>query len=115
MNDVPTAHLSTLISGYLCSDDLITPTWFKQAGLINVGFKTFLSERHAPLRSIEREFFGMILNYSAQTAENVDLPEQDMKVWRELANFDSPGHILKHPDFYFREGHIVVIGQVPES
>ena len=88
------------------------PTWFKQAGLINVGFKTFLSELHAPLGSIEREFIGMILKFFAQTAENVDLPEQDMKVWRELANFDSSGHILKHPDFYFREGHIVVIGQV---
>jgi hypothetical protein len=38
-----------------------------------------------------------------------------MVAWRELANFDSPDHILKHPDFYFREGHIVVVGQVPDN
>jgi ubiquinone/menaquinone biosynthesis C-methylase UbiE len=91
------------------------PTWFKQAGLINVGFKSFLSERKAPLRPIEREFISTILQFHSQTAESVDLPEQDMVVWRELANFDSPDHILKHPDFYFRNGHIVVVGQAPEN
>ena len=91
------------------------PTWFKQVGLVNVDFKTFLSERKAPLRPIEREFISSILQFHAQGAESVDLPEQDMMVWRALANFDSPSHILKHPDFYFRNGHIVVVGQTPEN
>lgn len=91
------------------------PTWLKQAGLVNVGFKSFLCERKAPLRPVEREFIGTILNVHAQAAESVDLPEQDMLAWRELGNFDLPDHILKHPDFYFREGSIVVVGQAPEN
>ena len=89
------------------------PTWFKQAGLISVGFESFLSERKAPLRPIEREFISTILQVHPQAAASVDLPEQDMVAWRALADFDSPSHILKHPDFYFREGHIVVVGQAP--
>jgi arsenite methyltransferase len=90
-------------------------TWLKQDGLINVAFKSFLSERKAPLRPIERSFISTILQAHPQAAESVDLPAQDMVAWRELANFDSPDHILKHPDFYFREGHIVVVGQVPDN
>ena len=89
------------------------PTWFKQAGLINVSFESFLSERKAPLRPIEREFISTILRAHPQAAASVDLPEQDLVAWRELADFDSPSHILEHPDFYFREGHIVVVGQAP--
>lgn len=90
------------------------PTWFKQAGLINVGFESFLSERKSPLRPIEREYISTIIQFLAQSAESFDLPEQDRVAWRELGNFDSPDHIQKHPDFYFREGHIVVVGQAPD-
>ena len=90
-------------------------TWLKQEGLINVAFKSFLSERKAPLRPIEHSFISTILQVHSQAAESVDLPAQDRVAWRELANFDSPDHILKHPDFYFREGHIVVVGQVPDK
>ena len=89
------------------------PTWFKQAGLINVSFESFFSERKAPLRPIEREFISTLLQAHPQAAASVDLPEQDLVAWRELADLDSPDHILKHPDFYFREGHIVVVGQAP--
>lgn len=91
------------------------PTWFKQAGLVNVGFKTYLSERQAPLRPIEQGYIRNKLKFHAKMAESVDLPEQDMVVWRELADFDSPGHILKSPDFYLREGHIVIVGQGPKN
>jgi ubiquinone/menaquinone biosynthesis C-methylase UbiE len=108
-----TRHHIIQIRGTLRTFQL--PTWLKQAGLTNVGFTSFLSERKAPLRPIEREFISTILQLHTQEAESVDLPEQDMVVWRELANFDSPSHILKHPDFYFREGHIVVVGQAPEN
>lgn len=90
------------------------PTWLKRFGFINVRCDTFLSERKAPLRPIEREYISTILQFHAQMAANIDLPEEEAEVWRELANFDSPNHILKHPDFYFRNGHIVLIGQVPE-
>jgi len=90
-------------------------TWFKQAGLVNVGFKTYLSERQAPLRPIEQGYIRNKLKFHAKMAESVDLPEQDMVVWRELADFDSPGHILKSPDFYLREGHIVIVGQGPKN
>jgi len=91
------------------------PTWFKQAGLINVGFASFLGERKSPLRPIEREYISTIMQFMAGSAESFDLPEQDVVAWRELGNFDSSDHILKHPDFYFREGHIVVVGQVPDN
>lgn len=105
-------HLAPLQGGLRT---LQLPTWLKQAGLINVSFETFLSERKAPLSPIEQKFISTIIQVHAQAAESVDLPEKDMVVWRELANFDSPSHILKHPDFYFRNGHIVVVGQTPEN
>jgi ubiquinone/menaquinone biosynthesis C-methylase UbiE len=89
-------------------------TWFKQNGLINVASNSFLSERRAPLRPVEHSFISTILQVHAQAAEGFDLPAQDRAAWRALANFDAPDHILKHPDFYFRESHMVVVGQVPD-
>ncbi len=90
-------------------------TWLKQAGLSHINFKSFVSERKAPLRPIEREFISTILKAHPQLAASVELPEQDRVAWRKLADFGSPGHIMKHPDFYYREGHIVVVGQAPEN
>jgi arsenite methyltransferase len=91
------------------------PTWLKRAGLVKVDLITFLSERKAPLRLVERTYIGTILQDQAQMAEQVELPVQDMAAWRALASLDSPSHILNHPDFYFRENHIVVVGHTPAN
>ena len=89
------------------------PTWLKQSGFVEVDFQTFLSERRQPLRPIEQAFFGTILQVFAQWGQKFDLPEQDKKAWQTVGDFESADHILKHPDFYWRENNIVVVGQVP--
>jgi arsenite methyltransferase len=91
------------------------PIWFRRAGLMNVRFESFLSVRRAPLRRVEREFITSILQFQAHGAENVDIPEQDRMVWRKIADADALDRILDRPDFYYREGHILVVGEAPES
>ncbi len=89
------------------------PKWFREVGLTDIWRKTTLAERCAPLRCIEREFMGAVLKSWANLAEKRDLPAQDLALWRALSDLDSPDHILNHPDFYWREGHVLVVGRVP--
>ena len=91
------------------------PTRLKRSRLIQVDFQTFPSERRQPLRPVEQTYFRSIFQLLSQAGEQFDLPEQDKKAWQAVANFESDDHILKHPDFYWRENHIVVVGQVGEG
>jgi hypothetical protein len=40
--------------------------------------------------------------------------EYEAQVWRQLADTDSPGSILHHPDFHYRVVEFVFVGRVPE-
>jgi SAM-dependent methyltransferase len=89
------------------------PAWFRRAGLSDICSKTTLVERCAPLRLVEREFFGSLLAWLASQAERLALPPDEKKCWQELGEVDSPQHILNASDFYWREAHILVVGRVP--
>lgn len=90
------------------------PKWLRQAGLIDIRYETTVCERQAPLRPVEQEFLGHILRFSASMAENIGLPEPMLSTWRKLGDTDSPDHIMKHPDFYYREGFVVITARVPD-
>jgi ubiquinone/menaquinone biosynthesis C-methylase UbiE len=90
------------------------PSWFEQAGLIEVRQYTTLTERRQPLRLIERQQIGGFFTFMATLAEQSGVAQTDMIVWRNLQDLSTPDHIMNQPDFYFREGHMVVVGRVPK-
>jgi hypothetical protein len=103
-------HGDVQLSGCLRAIEL--PKWFRAAGLIDIWRKTTLVERCAPLRPIEREFMDAVLKFWANLAETLDLPTQELALWRALRGVDSPDHICNQPDFYWREGYVLVVGRV---
>lgn len=102
---------NTQVIGSLRAIEL--PAWFRRAGLRDIRCKTTLVERCAPLRPVEREFFGSLLAWLAGQAKRLALPADEKKCWQELGEVDSPQHILNAPDFFWREAHILVVGRVP--
>ena len=102
----------TQIHGGLRAIEL--PTWFKETGLTDVRYQTTLCERRAPLRPVERQFISDALGFIAAEAKKIGIPEAELSAWLALNDPNAPDYPLKHPDFYWREGHVVVIGRVPE-
>ncbi len=79
------------------------------AGLVDVVQRTWLIERWAPLRPVEREFFAEWFEYLADLAERVAVPSADREQWRRLAG----GDLLDDPELYVSEGQVVAVGRVP--
>jgi SAM-dependent methyltransferase len=88
-------------------------SWFEQAGLIDVRQKTILTERRQPLRPVEQQRIGQYLQMLATLAEQSGVSKTDMADWHRLQDLSVTDHILNQPDFYYREGHMVVVGRVP--
>jgi len=89
--------------------------WLERSGLTEVRQWTALIERWAPLRPVERQFFGEWLAYLAGLAEERGVPETDLATWRAVRNPAASGHLLDHPDFYACEGQVVAVGRVPSA
>ncbi|HLL41315.1 MAG TPA: methyltransferase domain-containing protein [Rubrobacteraceae bacterium] len=87
--------------------------WLERSGLTEVWQRTTLIERWAPLRTVERQFFGDWLAYLAGLAEERGVPEADLQAWRSVIDHDAPNHLLDHPEFYACEGQVVAVGRVP--
>jgi ubiquinone/menaquinone biosynthesis C-methylase UbiE len=87
--------------------------WLERSGLTEVWQRTTLIERWAPLRTVERRFFGDWLAYLAGLAEERGVPEADLTAWRSIRDPDAPDHLLDHPEFYACEGQVVAVGRVP--
>jgi SAM-dependent methyltransferase len=90
------------------------PIWLRRAGLTDIRYETRVCERQAPLRPVEQEFLGHAFRFLASIAENIGLPEPMLSTWRKLGDTDSPDHIMKHPDFHYREGFAVIGARVPD-
>ncbi len=89
--------------------------WLERSGLTEVWQRTTLIERWAPLRPVERRFFGDWLAYLAGLAEERGVPEADLATWRALRDPTAPDHLLDHPEFYASEGQVVAVGRVPDA
>lgn len=46
---------------------------------------------------------------------NAALSAEERAACKQLQNVNSPDHILNHPDFYRREGNLVVVATVPND
>jgi SAM-dependent methyltransferase len=85
---------------------------FAETGLKELWIRSSLVERWAPLREVEQKYYRERLAYLAQTALEADLPETDLAVWRSLLDPRTTGHLVEHPEFYMREGHVLAVGRV---
>ena len=51
----------------------------------------------------------------AGRAKAFGVSKSDLAVWEKVSQIDGPDSVLNNPDFYFREGHMVATGSVPEN
>lgn len=89
--------------------------WLKNVGLVGVQQRTILVERRQPLTEEERKYFSEFFQTLDVNWIAIDLlPKNDQILWRSLTMKDSPSYIINHPQFFWREGHIIVGGTVAE-
>jgi SAM-dependent methyltransferase len=88
------------------------PAWFRSAGLEVVSRQCAVIEFRAPLRPPEREYIGAVLEDLGALAERLPLADDEKNIWRKLRMHDSAGSPLDHPDFCWREGHVLIVGTV---
>lgn len=88
-------------------------SWFEQVGLTDIRQQTILTERRLPLLPVEQQRIGQYLKMLATLAEKSGVSKSDMTDWHRLQDLSAPDHILNQPDFYYREGHMVVVGRAP--
>jgi arsenite methyltransferase len=86
------------------------PSRFRRAGLSEIARKGWLVERWAPISSHYRSVVEHILPHYARIAAQLNLPADDLKVWREAAG--NPDSLLDDPDCCLREFFVVTVGKV---
>ena len=91
------------------------PTWLGRAGFVDIGVKTTLIERFQPLKPADTAFLKTVFETFSTRAEKCDLPAGDFAMWQQLGNVDSPDYVLNDAEFYYREGHILATGCVPDN
>jgi hypothetical protein len=87
----------------------------RDAGLTDIRQKPVLMVRVQPLRPVERRHNSELLKFVATRALALDLPADDRAIWAQLADIESPNHILNHPDYLYRCIQTVFVGRVPDS
>jgi SAM-dependent methyltransferase len=92
---------------------LSLPHWLREVGLIELRQKPTLIVRSQPLRPVEKKFVVAFLKYLVGQAEQAALPNEELEIWRKLADFESGDHIIHHPDFQYRCIQTVFVGRVP--
>jgi len=92
---------------------LSLPHWLREVGLIELRQKPTLIVRSQPLRPVEKNFVGALLEYYAGLSERAALPTEELDLWRKLSDLDANDHIFHHPDFQYRCIQTVFVGRVP--
>jgi len=97
---------------------LIRPIQMKSiledSGFVNVEQQTFIIEKRAPLKEIERNYISAFFeaeDVSWVTLDNI--PSEDQIFWRRISDPNSSTYIINNKNFYWREGHVVCTGIVP--
>lgn len=87
--------------------------WLRAAGLSDVQVRTTVIERQSPLRPVEHRFFVTGCRAFAATAASLDLAPEDHAAWAwHDANAEA---WVSGPDYYGREGNVLVVGRVPAA
>lgn len=94
---------------------LLSRTWFLDTGYTDVWIKNFVSECQPPLDPAVHGFLRNLLSWLSNNAQTADISTEDKAAWRKLGDVDAADHILKRPDFYNRESHILAVGTKPST
>lgn len=88
------------------------PIWLRRAGLQQIWSKVSIIERAFPLTTEELSFMnGPIMEkYVLPALKNFSWPTSYRQAWIRLRS----GALFKHHDYYYREGHILAVGQNPQ-
>lgn len=89
------------------------PRWLRDAGLLDIRQKPTLMVRFQPLPAYAKTFLGEFLKYCAGLAPTLDLSTEEIQSWAQLADIDSPDHIIHDPDFQYRAIQTVFVGTAP--
>lgn len=81
-------------------------------GLAPVEQRTWLVERHAPLRPVEREFVADAARYLYGIAKDSGLVQANPDAWAPLAP-TAPTPLAERDDLLWREAHVVAVGHEP--
>jgi len=85
----------------------------EELGWIDVRQQTTLIEHSQPLGTVERAFLADVFTGWSAIARELELPREDKQFWQEQEDPDAPVHLINQPDFFWREGAILAVGQVP--
>ena len=91
---------------------LSLPNWLREVGLVELRQKPTLIVRSQPLRPVEKNFVGALLEFYAGQAERAALPAEESDLWRKLTDLNAGDHIFHHPDFQYRCIQTVFVGRV---
>jgi arsenite methyltransferase len=89
--------------------------WLRAAGLVEIRQKPTLMLRFQPLKPVEKAFLRDFIKFFCKQAQTIDLSAEELRIWEQLADVDSPEHILNHPDFQYRAIQTVFTGRVPKG
>jgi SAM-dependent methyltransferase len=84
--------------------------WMRRAGYRDVRLRTTLVERWPPYRPAERQYLRTLFGTFAGMAEEVDIPQREREEWARLR--DAGDALFDDPEHYYREGHVLVVGEV---
>jgi ubiquinone/menaquinone biosynthesis C-methylase UbiE len=107
---VNASQTNVQVAGVLRAPQL--PRWFHQGGFAHVRAKSFLIERRAPLRAVERIALGELTEFFVKSALATELPESDLAHWRRFLAALNDGSLFEGEGFFLREGAAVVVGDV---
>jgi SAM-dependent methyltransferase len=87
-------------------------TWLRRAGLVEVRLESTLVERWPPYQPAARHYLRSLLDTFAGMANEVNIPQHERDEWARLRALGDGA--LDDPDHYYREGHVLAVGRVPE-
>jgi ubiquinone/menaquinone biosynthesis C-methylase UbiE len=73
--------------------------WFRKAGIVRCGVRTFVLDFHAPLRAEVKDALAALIEMRWGEPED-ELSPEDWKRYKELTHPESPEYILNVPDYY---------------
>ncbi len=88
------------------------PHWMREAGFEAVRQNPTYMLRQYPLSTVGRAFSADFLKFCASIAPTLGLPEDELEIWKQLADVDSPKHVFNDPDYQYRCVQTVIVGTV---
>ena len=73
--------------------------WLREAGLIDLKQKPTLMVRTQPIDDFTKGAVTALLQSRSEQAQQVELPEEETRLWQELGDTDSANHIFSSPGF----------------